>query len=59
VRELYTTVLSSKAEGKMGNSSTLQLLNELEKEIEGFLFEFYIADTIDQDLVGKQSKAIT
>jgi hypothetical protein len=44
VRELYTIVLSSKAEGKMGNSSTLQLLNELEKEIEGFLFEFYIAD---------------
>ena len=40
VRELYSTVLGSKAEGKMNNSSTLQLLNEVEKEIDNFLFEF-------------------
>jgi len=33
-------VLSGKAEGKMGNSNTLQLLNEVEKEIETYLFEF-------------------
>lgn len=43
----------------MSNSSTLQLLNEIEKEIESYLFEFNVADTIDSVLVVKESKVIT
>ena len=42
----------------MGNSNTLQLLNEVEKEIETYLFEFQIADSIDPLTVLKDSKTI-
>lgn len=42
----------------MNNSSTLQLLNEIEKEIDTYLFEFEVADSIDPLTVQKESKAI-
>ena len=40
VRDLYSVALGSKFETKMGNASTLQLLNEIEKEIVQYIANF-------------------
>mmetsp|Transcript_44165 Transcript_44165/g.42897 ORF Transcript_44165/g.42897 Transcript_44165/m.42897 type:complete len:87 (+) Transcript_44165:514-774(+) len=58
VRLLYSYIMTSNAEGKKENSSTLQLLTEIEKEIDTFLFEFNVADRIDSNFVARESKTI-
>jgi hypothetical protein len=40
VKELYQLGFADKAEGKMGNASVLQLLNELEKLLDTYLNDF-------------------
>jgi len=47
VKDLYVLGFAEKAEGKMGNAQVIQLLNEVEKLIDGFLLDFQISESID------------
>jgi len=58
VRDLYSVALGSKFETKMGNANTLQLLNEIEKEIDQYIAYFNKQDKQDPVNVQKESKAI-
>lgn len=58
VRELYSIAMNTKAEGKMGNASTLQLLTELEKEIDMHLQDLDCYDSIETNVVYNESKPI-
>lgn len=58
VKELYQIGFADKAEGKMGNASVIQLLNEVEKLIDGYLLDFTISEQIDRDTVNAESTKI-
>lgn len=57
-RELYSIAMNQKAEGKMGNASTLQLLTELEKEIDMHMQDLDCYDSIETNVVINESKPI-
>lgn len=42
----------------MGNASVIQLLNEVEKLIDGYLLDFQISEQIDRDTVNAESTKI-
>ena len=42
----------------MGNASVIQLLNEIEKLIDGYLLDFTISEQIDKDCVQSESTKI-
>lgn len=58
VKELYSTTFAEKAEGKMGNSSLISLLNEIEKMIDFYINDFNYIDTWDASTVLHESKKI-
>lgn len=58
VKELYGIAFAEKAESKMGNSSVLPLLNELEKVIDTYLFDFREAESTTKDIVQNEATII-
>ena len=56
MRELYALEFGS--DGKMSTASVLQLLNELEKSIDGYVVDFFVADKIDEKKVNEEWKDI-
>jgi len=58
VKELYALGFADKAEGKMGNASAIQLLNEIEKLMDTFLQDFRISEEIDKDTVAAETTRI-
>lgn len=51
MKKVYAIEYGDKAEAKMGNSNILNLLNELEKLIDFYLQDFYLADLIRPEKV--------
>lgn len=58
VKELYGIAFAEKAESKMNNSSVLPLLNELEKVIDTYLFDFKEAESATKDIVQNEATII-
>ena len=58
VREIYSLCKVEGADAKMGNASTLQLLNEIEKKVDSFEQGFKLYETVDLEVMERQQKEI-
>ena len=54
MKELYQIIAPDKAEGKLGNASVLQLLNDLEKDLDKYLLDFKESEKIDANIIAEE-----